>query len=217
MKPVVVLGAGGFAREVADIIRDLGPEGGYRMVGFVDRDGQRRGEVLNDSPILGALEDVPDLDDLCGVLGSGDIEPRRRQIAEIDSQGLGTPNLIHPSVIMSPFVNMGRGNVLCAGAIFTNSITIGDFVLFNLGVTIGHDCIIGSNVVFSPGAHVSGWCVVQDECYIGTGAVLLPHVTIGSGSVVGAGAVVTKDVEPGTTVVGMPARPIGSSKGGSCA
>lgn len=206
-RKLVVLGAGGFAREIADIIRDLGPDGEYEFLGFVDRDSSRKGELLNDSYVLGSLEDVGDPGGLYAVAGCGDRGPRERQIAELESAKLLAAIIVHPSVIISPFVQLGCGTIVCAGTILTNSITVGEHVILNLGVTVGHDVTIGDCCVLSPGVHVSGRVTIGNECWIGTGAVVLPRLNIGDGATVGAGAVVTKDVAAGATVTGVPARP----------
>lgn len=207
-KRVVILGAGGFAREVADIFRDLGSESDYEVLGFVERDSSRRGELLNDSYVLGCFDDITDKSGLFAVAGSGDIGPRKRQVAEIEALGLEAPVIIHPNVVASPFVTYGAGTIVCAGTILTNNIVVGRHVVLNLGVTVGHDAVIGDGSVLSPGVHISGWVNIGSDCYFGTGAVILPRVTVGAGAIIGAGAVVTKDVAVGATVVGIPARPI---------
>lgn len=206
-KSVVILGASGFAREIADVLRDIGEDGGVGILGFADIDGSNKGEMLNGIEILGTLADVPATEGIVAFPGAGEIGPRKRQVQEMFDRGLGTLTIVHPSVIMSPFVTLGEGTIVTAGCILTNNITVGDWVILNLGVTVGHDVAIGDHCVLSPGVHVSGWVTLEDECYIGTGAILLPRVTVHEGAVVGAGAVVTRDVEAGAVVVGIPARP----------
>lgn len=179
------------------------------MLGLVDLDRSRQGEYVNDLPIVGDLSDVPGAD-VKVIAGAGEIAPRKRQVAEAAAAGHGFVSIVHPSVIMSPFVAFGQGCVVCAGCILTNNIRIGDHVLLNLGVTVGHNCRIGNHCVLSPGAHVSGWVTLGDEVYVGTGAVVLPRVTVGTGAVIGAGAVVVGDVSAGVTVVGVPARELGT-------
>jgi serine acetyltransferase len=98
-----------------------------------------------------------------------------------------------------------------AGCIFTCDIRVGDFNLFNLQTTVGHDAQIASGCVINPSVNLSGGVVVGDRVLIGTGAQILENRTIGSGATIGAGAVVTRDVEAGTTVVGVPAKPIAIS------
>lgn len=105
-------------------------------------------------------------------------------------------------------VEIGPGANIQPGVIMTEDIQLGRGVLLNLNVTIGHDVTIGNWVEMSPGVNVSGHCKIADLVTIGTNAALLPGVHVGEGAVIGAGAVVVKDVAPGSTVVGIPAKPI---------
>lgn len=207
-KQVVILGAGGFAREVADIFRDMGPDSEYEFLGFVDGDSSHKGELLNDSEVIGSILDLGATEHIHAVVGSGQAAIRDRQIAEIETSGMHALTVVHPSVTMSPFVSIGDGTVICAGTILTNSITVGRFVVLNLGVTVGHDVTIGDRCVVSPGVHISGEVEIGSGCSLGTGAVILPRLSVGDGAVVGAGAVVTRNVGAGETVVGIPAKPL---------
>ena len=124
------------------------------------------------------------------------------------NDNVGFPNLIHPSVIWDQErIAIGRGNVICAGSIFTTDIAIGSFNFLNLNCTYGHDLRIGDFCVLNPGLNLSGGVEIGSRCLIGTGATILQYVKIGDEVTVGAGSVVTKDIPSGTTVIGVPAKP----------
>jgi sugar O-acyltransferase (sialic acid O-acetyltransferase NeuD family) len=118
-----------------------------------------------------------------------------------------------PNVLVMDNVQLGHGSVLCPFVTLTSNINIGEQFHANIYSYVAHDCVIGDFVTFAPSVHCNGNVVVEDHAYIGTGAVIKQGgpgkpLTIGRGAVVGMGAVVTKDVAPGTTVVGNPARVI---------
>jgi acetyltransferase-like isoleucine patch superfamily enzyme len=125
---------------------------------------------------------------------------------------------------MSRFVEVGRGSVITVGNILNVNVRLGQHVHVNLDCTIGHDAVLEDYATLAPGVHVSGWVFIKEGAYIGTGAVIIngtedKPLEIGAYAVVGAGAVVTKDVPPGVTVVGVPAKPLskvglGSGKSG---
>lgn len=116
-----------------------------------------------------------------------------------------------PSVIQMDDVSIGDGALLSPNVIFTSNIRVGHFFHANLASYIEHDCIVGDYVTFAPGVKCNGNVVIEDFAYIGAGAIIKQGtrnkpLTIGRGAIVGMGAVVTKDVPPGVTVVGDPAR-----------
>ena len=110
-------------------------------------------------------------------------------------------NIIQAGAVLSPFSTI------------TSNVKIGSYFHANIYSYVGHDCVIGDYVTFAPSVKCNGNIVIEDYVYIGTGAVLKQGrsgypLTIGRGAVVGIGAVVTKDVPPGVTVIGNPARPM---------
>jgi sugar O-acyltransferase (sialic acid O-acetyltransferase NeuD family) len=129
------------------------------------------------------------------------------------ARGLRTATLIHPHVERSRWVTVGTGTVICAGNILTTNIIIGDHVQINLDCTVGHDVTLDDFSTLAPGVHVSGCVRIGKRAYIGTGATIIngtleAPLTIGEDAVVGAGACVTRSVDPGVTVVGVPAKPL---------
>lgn len=117
--------------------------------------------------------------------------------------------LVHADATIGPDVELGPGCIVSPGVRITANIRIGAAALVHTGVVLSHDDVVGRCVTISPGTTITGGVTLEDEVSIGAGVTVLPGVTIGRGAVVGAGAVVTRDVEPGATVVGVPAKPIG--------
>jgi hypothetical protein len=103
-------------------------------------------------------------------------------------------------------VVLGPGAVLAAGVRLSTNLQIGRHFHANPNATVGHDCVIGDYVTLSPGAHISGSVTLGDGVLVGTGAVVIQGCTVGGWAVIGAGAAVVRDVAPGLTVAGVPAR-----------
>lgn len=210
MKPLVILGAGGFAREtldVVDAINAVTPT--WDMLGFiVDAQYGRPGDLVNDKPILGDFDWLIDHPDVYVVCGVGAPEVRYKMIDKLSAQDRHYATLIHPSVIKTHWMSLGVGDVIAAGNVLSNRITIGDHVHLNPTCTIGHDATIDSFVSLAPGVLISGNVHLQEGAYIGTGASVVEKRTIGEWSIIGAGSTVIHDVPPNTTVVGTPAKVI---------
>ena len=199
---IYILGAGGFAREVLNIIIDLGRE--EDVLGFVEQHSVREGEVLNDKKVYDekVLDFAPSGTKLTGAIGS----PKRRiWIEQLEQKGFEFETLIHPTVVKSRWVKIGRGSILCAGNVLTNNIEIGNHTIINLGCTVGHDVRMGNYVTVSPGVDISGNVTIEDGVWVGIGSTLIEKTKVGKGSYLGAGACVTKDIPPGVLAVGIPA------------
>jgi sugar O-acyltransferase (sialic acid O-acetyltransferase NeuD family) len=216
-RPIFVIGTGGLARELVQLLGQVGRADAFG--GFVAASPDEVGRELDLGRVVGddawLLGETMPADI---VIGTGHPPARAAVVARYLEAGdrFGFPNLIHPSAVLDPaHVRLGRGNVVTAGCVFTVDIGIGDFNLFNWTVTVGHDARIGSCCVLNPGAHVSGGVSIGDRVLVGTGAEILEGRAVGSDATVGAGAVVTRDVAAGLTVVGIPARASTSAGGAS--
>ncbi|MHC5063616.1 MAG: acetyltransferase [Planctomycetota bacterium] len=214
---VVILGAGGFAREVLDVFDAINASqpNSYEVLGFISEVEDDWLKIINDKPVLGGFDwfdSDPDHLQVRVICGVGSPPVRHRMIERCKKRGLAYVNAIHPQATMTRRVELGQGIVVTAGVILTNQITIGDHVHLNLHATVGHDARIDDYCTVAPGVNVSGNVHIGVGCDIGTGAAIIQHVSIGEWSVVGAGSVVNREIPANSTAVGVPAKVIKSRK-----
>jgi sugar O-acyltransferase (sialic acid O-acetyltransferase NeuD family) len=211
MQNIVILGAGGFGREVLDIIIAQNKVSKrWKILGFIDENPELKGKMLNGYPVLGSFDWFSEVNSkkfrvVCAI---GDNISKKKVVEKAKGLGLRFANVVHPSVITTEFVTLGEGVIICAGCILTNQITIGNHVIINLDVTIGHDSIIEDFCTLSPGVHISGRNRIGEGANVGTGAVTIQGIVIGRWSIIGAGAVVAQDIPDEVVAVGVPAKPI---------
>lgn len=205
--PVVIIGAGGHAKVVADTLVTLG-----RVVrGFVDIDAARWASTVNGLPVIGG-DDVLDQCncrevELANGIGSVlSLERRRAAFERFSAKGFRFVTVVHPRTVVSATVKIGEGAQIMAGAIIQPGVVIGENSIVNTGAIVDHDCHIGAHCHIAPGCTLSGNVSVADASHIGTGAVVKQGVKLGSGTVVGAGAVVVSDHHGGGILIGVPAR-----------
>ncbi|MDX2248368.1 MAG: acetyltransferase [Bacteroidia bacterium] len=209
---VIIIGAGGLGRESLMTFRESNrfvknAEEILHFRGFVANSGEKN---VCDEPILGddtwALGNLPSSMRFAVAIGN---PAQRRKVAEkYIKAGFEPFHLIHPSVITSEYVHFGRGIIVLPGVVFTTDIHIGDFCLINPRVSISHDVQMGNYVSIGPGATICGGVVIEDDVEIGAGATVLPGLTLGKAAFLGAGAVATRNLDPGKTYIGIPARPL---------
>ena len=208
MKDLIIIGAGGFGREVKELIVDINrKEKTYNVIGFVD-DGIEAGTPVHDLTVLGDVSYLNELSEkpLLAV-AIGDPQIKKKVIQKLE--GFSFPSLVHPSVYpLGTNISIGKGCIICRSNILTCDIDIEDFVILNLACTVGHDTVIGRYSSFMPSVNISGQVIVEEAVYGGTGAKIINNVTIGTNSIIGAGAVVAKSIPANCTAVGIPAKPL---------
>lgn len=216
MRDVVIIGAGGFGREVLDVFDAVNArKEEYNVLGFIiDAKYGQLGTIINDKPILGGFDWLERHSHVSAICAVGAPELRRKLVMRAEALGIAFCSVIHPNAILTRWITIGAGTVITAGCILTNQITIGNHVHLNLDCTLGHDVKIHDYVTLSPGVHVSGNVMLNTGCYVGTGANILEQKSVGEWSVVGAGSTITKDVPANATVVGVPGKVIKNHESG---
>lgn len=208
MKEIVIIGAGGFGREVAWLINEINRVSSeWHLLGFIDDDLSIQDSYIYGHKVLGTTEWLQDKK-LYVVNAMGNPIVRKKVMENLANTDNKYPTLIHPNVIYSDTVEFGAGNIICAGNILTVDIKFGNHVIINLDCTIGHDVILEDYSTVLPSVNVSGNVHLHECVTIGTGTAIIQNVPIGKNSTIGAGAVVTREIPSNCTAVGAPAKPI---------
>ena len=208
-KRIAIYGAGGFAREVAWLLSTHERREVYDVVGFIE-DDTVPGRILNGKPVLSWQSFSAGPRDSLVTVAVGSPESRRTIVTKCAEAGFSFAALVHHSVEMSEFVELGVGSIVCCGCILTVNIRIEPHVHINLDCTVGHDVRIGEFTTISPGVHVSGNVHIGKSVYIGTGASIIngtseAPLVIADGTVIGAGACIIKSTEANSLYAGVPA------------
>jgi len=206
MKDIVIIGAGGFAKEVAFLIDEINnDELEWNLLGFIDEEKQIKSKysIINSDNWL-----INHKSELSVAFGIGNPELLSSIYEKIKkNKKLRFPNLIHPNCVGDwERIKLGKGNIICASNTFTTDIQIKDFNIINLDCTIGHDVKIGNFNVINPSVNMSGGVTIQNKVLLGTSSTILQYKNICDSTIIGAGAVVTKDIIESGIYIGSPAK-----------
>jgi len=203
-EPVVIIGSGGHAKVVIELIR---AEGRYQVKGCTGLG--ESGFVLGDVPILGTDSVLPAMlanGAKKAFVAIGDNHLRLRLLAQVLEMGFELINAVSPNAVVSPSATLGRGIAIMAGAIINASAEIGDGAIINTNAGVDHDCRIGRGAHIGPGSTLAGNVEIGCESFLGVRTCVIPGVRIGSRAIIGAGSVVVRDIPDDVTAMGVPAR-----------
>ena len=199
-KNIYIYGASGHGLVVADIARACG----YDDVIFVD-DGD------NEYP---SFEDIKRTSGIPVAFGIGSNSIRAKLFERVQNSGFEIVSLIHPSAIISSSVTIGKGTVIMPNVVVNAKATIGNGVILNSSCVVEHDCMIDDFVHISPKVSLAGDVKVGKFTHIGIGSNVIQGIIIGSNVIVGGGSMVIRNIDDNHKVVGIPAHPIVSNRGG---
>ena len=193
-KRLLILGADGHARAVADVAAECG----WTVAGFTERQAGPKGpDVLGDDSQVADLIRVGKAD--AAIVGVGNTALGRRvELFEILRKADAViPSLVHPRAIVSRSCAIGDGAVVFPGVVLGAGVKVGENAVIYSNAVAEHDCRIAAHAYLSPGVILCGTVTVESGAFLGAGAVVLPGVTVGKNVRVAAGAVVLGNIQPG--------------------
>ncbi len=211
MQKLIIVGAGGFGREVCAWARqcpDFRRE--WDIAGFLDDNPDALEGYDVGLPVLNAISSYKPRARDVFVCALGQPQVKRACLEPLLDKGARFIQLIHPSVLIGDRVELGEGVVLCPRVTLTSDIVIENYASFNLNSSAGHDVSVGAFSQVNSFCDLTGGVEVGREVLLGSHATVLPGTKIGDRSIVGAGSVVLRDVPDDTTVFGSPAKAVAS-------
>lgn len=196
-KKLYIYGASGHGKVVFDIAKACE----YEIVGFVDDDRNKK-ELLG-IKIISFEEYLKDRYKIA--LGIGDNLIRYKIFEKLKANGIEIVTLIHPTAVVSNFVEIKDGSVVMPNCVINSGVIIKEGAIINSAVVIEHDCEIGAFVHVSPNCAIAGGCKIGDFTHIGIGSCVIQGINIESNCIIGAGSVVIRNIPSNSKVVGNPA------------
>ena len=206
---LVIIGAGGHGRVVADCAQQLNI---YQSIVFLD-DSFITSKHSGEWPIVGSLSDIPEhfeTSDFIVAIGNNHL--RGKILTQLKSKGANIISLIHPTAVISPKTSIGKGVIVCANASVNIGCQIGDGCIINTGATVDHDCELQSYIHVSPGVNIAGGVKVANFSWLGIGSTVIECISIAKNTQIGAGAVVIQPTQANSLYLGVPAKRIRSLK-----
>jgi sugar O-acyltransferase (sialic acid O-acetyltransferase NeuD family) len=208
MKDIVIIGSGGFSKQVIEIVEkrnSINRE--YNLIGIVDDNKELIGNKVLGYEIIGDTDYLNEYSvkhKIHGVIAIANGEIREQMAKKLNN--VLWLNLIHPNAVVSDYINLGHGNIICGGVVINPDFEMGDHCHINIGSTFGHDVTMLDFVTVMPGGRVSGNVTLKSNSLLGTGATIIQGLIIEKNVILGAGAVVTKPTDANYLYVGVPAK-----------
>ncbi len=201
-RPIILIGAGGHAKVVIELLSASGYQVHCCVGHASDPSHCLTVPVMKEENALSLLYHQGFK---LAFVAVGDNSTRARIGKELMQQGFSLVNAISPSAIVSPSASIGIGVAIMSGAIINANASIDNFAIINTGATIDHDCIIGEAAHIAPQCALAGNVVIGEQSFLGVGSKVIPKMQIGNNVMLGAGSVVVSHIPASVTAFGVPA------------
>lgn len=203
MKKIIIIGAGGFGKEVAWTIQRINQRTPtFDLLGFCDDAAEKQQGLFYGLPLLGAaavrMKAESDVGFFCAI---GDNRTREAIVEQLRGCGCACPTVIDPAAHVAPDVVIGEGSFVGIGSIVSVGATVGRGVIVNSSSTVGHDVVLGDYAQLCPGVRLSGQCTIGRGVLFGTNAGTVPGRRIGDWAIVGAGTMALRHVAAHQTLM----------------
>lgn len=208
MKEIIIVGAGGFGRELLQWIKDINEaEEKWIIKGFIDDDLSALDNYDCDYKIIGRIKDWKPNENEVFACAIANPQTKMKIVNELKLKGAKFDRIIHPRSNIGQFNSIGEGVVIYPKAGLTVNIRLDDFVTL-LSSGVGHDVTVGSFTTISSNCGINGHVSIGERVFIGSNAVIIPSRKIGNNAFIAAGSVVVTHIKDNTKVMGNPARKI---------
>lgn len=206
---IVIVGAGGFGREMESWISQSSLAQDYNVIGYLDDNKESLDGFKTDLKILDSisLESLTKAKNVIIAISNKDVKKSIFDLQERTKQ-FNIISFFHSTTSLGKYSDIGLGCVVTPNAIISCNCKIGKAVFINSGSQVGHDVQIGDYTSIMANVDLGGGAIIGDNVFIGTGAVILPGVKVCSNVKIGAGAVVLRNIKKEGTYFGNPAKKI---------
>ncbi|MCA9265866.1 MAG: acetyltransferase [Planctomycetales bacterium] len=206
MIDIVIVGAGGFGRELLPFLDLCFSPQTHRLKGFLAQNASELDNYDVAAPVLGDPEQyTPEPQDRF-LLAIGNMKVRKRVVEALTAKGGEFLTLVHPTAVVAPTAIIGVGAVIYPLTVVSNCAHVGDYAHLSTYASLGHDARTGKYCLLAPYATLNGFCILEDEVYLSTHSTVVPGRRVGQASVVSANSAVMRDVPPHSFVFGVPGK-----------
>jgi len=208
MYNIIIVGAGGFAREVYYWANDTFSKENYKIKGFLSYNQKDLDGYNIKADIIGNDDNYKIEENDRFIIAIGDIDIKKRAINKLKKRGAKFISLIHPTAIIIPTAKIGEGVVICPYCLVSDNVQLDDFVMMNTYASCGHDVKVGKYTILSPYVALNGFVKLENEVFVGTHATVISYKKVGFQAKISANSVVMRNVPSKCMVFGVPGKNI---------